>query len=113
MTVKITIKWKMLLLDGHEHIAPGLLELKDWSSSPLGHHLLPHHRPIRELCKLIPDPVTPPSSPGCNKGSPETLCGFSGQEPAVSLHGPAVNLSLLQSSTFQLVGLHYALGTGT
>ena len=59
MTVKITIKWKMLLLDGHEHIAPGLLELKDWSSSPLGHHLLPHHRPIRELCKLIPDPVTP------------------------------------------------------
>ena len=34
-------------------------------------------------------------------------------DPPVSLHGPAVNLSLLQTTTFWFVRPHYGQGTGT
>ena len=41
------------------------------------------------------------------------LEAFQGMRRLVSLHGPAINLPLLQTPTFQFVWPHCALGTRT
>ena len=50
------------------------------------------------------------------KSFAETLWGvreFGGREPPISLHGPAINFSLLQTLTFGFAWLHCTSGTQT
>ena len=77
--------------------------------------LFPHHQPVRELCSSWPHTLRPASLTWLLKmlrwnpsGSSELL----GHEPRVSLHGPAINLSLLQTPTFRfgLFGLTMCQG---
>ena len=71
-----------------------------------------HHQPIRQLCMswshtLWPSSLAWPLKMFCWKHS-ESL-GSGGYEPPVSLHGPAINLSLLQTLMFWFVWLvHWA-----
>ena len=51
--------------------------------------------------KLITDPANPAPPPNFLQGS----WGFLGHEPPVSLHGLAINLSLLKLRRFSLFGL--------
>ena len=74
--------------------------------------LLPHHQPIT-VYELITDPLTS-HHPYLALCFAETFWGGQGflrHKPPISLHSPAINLSLLQTLTFWCVWPHCALGT--
>ena len=61
------------------------------------------HQTIRIVYELITYLVPPSYSSGLYKCFAKTLQGvrgFEGPEPPISLHGPAINLSLLQTLRF-------------
>ena len=94
-------------------------------STHLPHQLLPTSRTFKVDFEMLKRPISPILCLRRNTGitsswplkmlcwNPFRSLGFWGHEPPVSLHCPAVNLSLLQTPTFRyyLAGAEAAVGT--
>ena len=114
---KLPTKWKMLTTWWPwAHSPQASWSLRTDNVNPCDTTLLPHHQWVRELCMSWSHSLRPhlphlafknvwPNTSGSS--------GLLGQKPPVSSYGPAINLSLLQTLTFQFVWPHCALGTWT
>ena len=82
------------------------------SSSHFLHHLTPFHSLHSHLPQMNKD-LTPKKKKKMFCWNPWESFGFLSTSHPFSLHGPAINLSLLQTLAFQVAWPHCAMGTQT
>ena len=110
---KPTTKWKNYLMTMSTS-PQASWSLRTDNVNPCDTTPLPHRQPIRELCtSWSQNPVTPSPHLAFTNALPKPfgeLEAFQGKNQLISLHGLAINLSLLQTPTFQFVWPHRASG---